>query len=104
MTFLLFFSLVAAASIRQVDMASKAAFTASRALFESPADTALKLRGVTSKLFCMVGSPLAACNKVSLSHARRNMANCLRPESSTILKVGRGRDSAVRCILVHGVR
>src|SRR5215831_17626619 len=55
MTSLLFFSLVSAVSLRQVDMASKAAFTASRALFESPGtDIGLKLRGATSTdLFCI---------------------------------------------------
>src|SRR5262245_42138323 len=59
MTCLLFFSLLSANSLRQVDMASKAAFTASRALFESPGTViGLKLRGITStNLLCMVGSP-----------------------------------------------
>src|SRR6516162_1698533 len=57
MTCLLFFSLVLSVSLRQVDIALRAAFTASRASFESPGtDTGLKLRGVTStNLLCIVG-------------------------------------------------
>src|SRR5215813_2423567 len=55
MTCSLFFSLLLAVSMRQVAIASKAAFTALRASSESPeAHIGLKLRGVTSAyLFCM---------------------------------------------------
>jgi hypothetical protein len=57
---LLFFSLVLAASLRQVDIALRAAFTASCASFESPGtDTGLKPQGVNSaRLLCIVVSPL----------------------------------------------
>src|SRR5262245_22413651 len=60
MTCSLFFSLFLAVSMRQVDIASKAAFTALRASSESPGDhIGLKLRGVTSAyLFCMAMSPV----------------------------------------------
>src|SRR6516162_9385810 len=63
MTCSLFFSLLLAVSMRQVDIASKAAFTALRASSESAgAHVGLKLRGVTSAyLFCMAASPLTDC-------------------------------------------
>src|SRR6516165_385260 len=49
-TCLPFFSLVSAISLRQVDIAFSAAFTASRASFVSPeTDIGLKLRGSTSR-------------------------------------------------------
>src|SRR6516165_7932860 len=62
-SFSLFFSLLLAVSMRQVDIASKAAFTALRASSESAgAHVGLKLRGVTSAyLFCMAASPLTDC-------------------------------------------
>src|SRR5262249_29953610 len=63
MTCSLFFSLLLAVSMRQVDIASKAAFTALRASSESAgAHVGLKLRGVTSAyLFCIAASPLTDC-------------------------------------------
>src|SRR5262249_42945367 len=63
MTCSLFFSLLLAVSMRQVDIASKASFTALRASSESAgAHVGLKLRGVTSAyLFCMAASPLTDC-------------------------------------------
>jgi site-specific DNA recombinase len=49
MTSLLCFSLVSTVSLRQADIASRAAFTACRALFESPGNgIELKVRGLTS--------------------------------------------------------
>src|SRR5262245_38229335 len=61
MTCSMFFSLFLAVSIRQVDIASKAALTALRASSERPAaDIGLKARGVTpSNLFCIATTPLA---------------------------------------------
>src|SRR5262249_39905628 len=63
MTCSLFFSLLLAVSVRQVDIQSKAAFTALRPSSESAgAHVGLKLRGVTSAyLFCMAASPLTDC-------------------------------------------
>src|SRR5262245_32315534 len=61
MTRLIFFSLLSAISPRHVDMASKAALTASRALYESPGtDMGSKLRVASADLLCvaMDGSPL----------------------------------------------
>src|SRR5262249_17788648 len=64
MTCSLFFSLLLAVSMRQVDIASKAAFTALRASSESPGtDIELKLRGfIPADLFCMAASPLTDRN------------------------------------------
>src|SRR6516164_5988415 len=69
MTCSLFFSLFLAVSMRQVDIASKAAFTALRASSESPgAHIGLKFRGVTSAyLFCMAMSPVTDCKTHSKS-------------------------------------
>src|SRR5262245_1914364 len=60
MTCSIFFSLFLAVSMRQVDIASKAAFTAWRVSSESPGtDIGLKLRGVSlANLFCMARTPL----------------------------------------------
>jgi hypothetical protein len=51
--------------MRQVDIASKAAFTALRASSESPAtDIELKVRGFTpADSFCMAASPLTDRNE-----------------------------------------
>src|SRR5262249_133834 len=56
------FSLLSAISARQVDIASKAAFTALRASSETPeANIGLKSRGFVSvRLFCMTAPPLTA--------------------------------------------
>src|SRR5262249_18568246 len=72
MTCSLFFSLFFAVSMRQADIASKAAFTALRASSESAgAHVGLKLRGVTSAyLFCMAVSPVTDC-KNPLGEPRR---------------------------------
>src|SRR5262249_57130788 len=72
MTCSLFFSLFLAVSMRQVDIASKAAFTALHASSESAgAHIGLKLRGVTSAyLFCMAVSPVTDC-KNPLGEPRR---------------------------------
>src|SRR5262249_61043240 len=60
MTCSIFFSLLWAVSVRQVDIASKAALTALRASSDRPgADIGLKPCGVTSAdLFCIATSPL----------------------------------------------
>jgi hypothetical protein len=64
MTCSLFFSLLLAISMHQVDIASKAAFTAWRASSESPGtDIGLRLRGFTPDLFCMAASPLTDRNE-----------------------------------------
>jgi hypothetical protein len=56
----MFFSLLSAASLRQLDMASKAAFTASCALLESPGtDMESKRFLVSSVDLVMAISPLA---------------------------------------------
>src|SRR5688572_6670693 len=57
-----FFSLACAVSLRQANMASRAAFTASRALFDNPGiGIGLKLRGVISRnLLCMTVPPAGA--------------------------------------------
>src|SRR5215471_13132968 len=69
MTCSLFFSLLLAVSMRQVDIASKAAFTALRASSESPGtDIELKVRGFTpADLFCMAVSPLTDRRMISTS-------------------------------------
>src|SRR5215831_6086666 len=81
MTCSLFFSLFFAVSMRQADIASKAAFAALRASSESPgAHIGLKLRGVTSAyLFCMAVSPVTDCkNPLEEPRRRRHPAFCRR--------------------------
>jgi hypothetical protein len=72
----MFFSLSSAISVRQFDMASKTAFTASLALYERPGiDIGSKLRVVPADLLCVAmsaaslwaGNPLPAVGKVSLA-------------------------------------
>src|SRR5262249_15143716 len=55
MTRLMFFSLFSAASQRQFDMASKAAFTASCALLESPGTDAISKRFLASSVILVMG-------------------------------------------------
>src|SRR5262249_20600247 len=79
MTCSLFFSLFLAVSMRQVDIASKAALTALRASSERlGAHIGLKLRGVTSAyLFCMAASPVTDCkNPFGEPRRRRHPAFC----------------------------
>src|SRR5262245_26847498 len=77
MTCSLLFSLLLAVSMRQVDIASKAAFTALRASSESPGtDIELKLRGFTAAdLFCMAASPLTDRNEVLQGEPRVEKAS-----------------------------
>src|SRR5262245_58809537 len=90
MTCSLFFSLYLAVSMRQVDIASKAAFTALRASSESPgAHIGLKLRGVTSVyLFCMAMSPLT---------------DCKHPSESLVEGIQRSAEGISAATLSHGV-
>src|SRR5215813_12467113 len=85
MTCSLFFSLLLAVSMRQVDIASKAAFTALRASSESAgAHVGLKSRGVTSAyLFCMAVSPVTDC-KNPLGEPRRTKASQRSAEGITV--------------------
>src|SRR5215475_10080166 len=92
MTCSLFFSLFLAVSMRQVDIASKAAFTALRASSESAgAHIGLKLRGVTSAyLFCMAASPVNDCRK-PLGEPRNQR------HPSVLLRYHSGHSIAWRC-------
>jgi hypothetical protein len=65
-----FFSLLLAVSMRQADMASKAAFTAWRASSESPGtDIELRLRGV-AELSCMARLLLLRIDFINVSPDR----------------------------------
>src|SRR5262245_64394180 len=85
MTCSLFFSLFLEVSMRQVDIASKAAFTALRDSSESAgAHIGLKLRGVTSAyLFCMAVSPVTNYQN-PLGEPRRTKASQRSAEGITV--------------------
>src|SRR5262249_23309663 len=85
MTCSLFFSLFLEVSMRQVGIASKAAFTALRASSESAgAHIGLKLRGVTSAyLFCMAVSPVTNYQN-PLGEPRRTKASQRSAEGITV--------------------
>src|SRR5262245_41987212 len=70
---LMFFSLLSATSLRQVDMASKAAFTASLALYESPGiDMGSKLRLASADLLCVAMAESPFTSLVSVGDGRHS--------------------------------
>src|SRR6516162_449263 len=78
MTCSLFFSLFFAVSMRQVDIASKAAFTALRASSESlGAHIGLKLQGVTSSNLLMAAQKRADEEVYSYEHAKTKWARTI---------------------------